>query len=270
MLWKRNAAIVIGGVKATGLRIAFDIEKTNIGREANKATITVYNLNETTRTLTQKKDTVVILEVGYGENLEQLFVDNITKSSTKRQGADIVTTLEYDNKALRETRFNKSYSAGVSIKTTIKEVAQTFRDAGGVIIGNLGERFASIDDKQEQTGLALSGMAKDVMDDLIGKLDLEWNIQDNELHILKPDEGIPGEEAVLLTPQTGLIGSPAKREDDGVEFMCLIIPGIYPGKLIQIRSKHIFETYKVIKAIYRGDTHGQLWNITGWGKVIRA
>ena len=269
MLFGRKAAIVIDDVKATGLRIVFDIEKTNRGPEANKGTINIYNLNETTRVTSQKPDIIAILEVGYGENLEQLFIGNISKSATKRQGANMVTTLTVGDaeKPLREIRFDKSYEAGVSIKTTIKEVAQTFRTAGAVIVGNLASVFASVDDKKEQSGLALSGMAKDVMDDLVGKIDLEYSIQDNNFQLLKKGTGTQ-EEAVLLTPQTGLLGTPVKRGDDGIEFLSLIIPGIKPGRLVTIHSKHIFETVIMTKAIYRGDTHGQPWHITGWAKTI--
>lgn len=269
MLFGRNAAIIIDDIKTTGLRIVFDLEKTKRGPEANKGTINVYNLNETTRVLSQQPDIIVILEVGYGENLEQLFIGNVSKSATKRQGANMVTALTVGDgeKALREVRFDKSYEAGVSIKTTINEVAQTFRDAAGVIVGNLAGVFAGVDDKKEQSGLSLSGMAKDVMDRLVGKIDLEYSIQDNNFQLLQPDQGTQ-DEAVLLTPQTGLLGTPAKRGDDGIEFVSLIIPGIGPGRLVTIRSKHIFETVKVTKATYRGDTHGQPWHITGWAKTI--
>lgn len=269
LLFGRNSAIVIGDVKTTGLRIVFDIEKNDIGGEANKASISIYNLNETTRTLSQQLDTIIILEVGYGENLEQLFIGNMSKSVTKRQGANMVTTLTMGDaeKALREVRFDKSWEGKVSIKTCIKEVADTFRTAGAVIVGNLASVFASVDDKKEQSGLALSGMAKDVMDDLVGKLDLEYSIQDNNFQLLKQGESTQ-EKAVLLTPQTGLLGIPAKRGDDGIEFISLIIPGIRPGRLVTIHSKHIFETVIMTKATYRGDTHGQPWHITGWGKTI--
>jgi len=268
-LFGRNSAIIIGDTKATGLRIVFDLEKTKRGPEANKGTINIYNLNETTRVTSQRPDIIVILEVGYGENFEQLFIGNISKSATKRQGANMVTTLTIEDagKALREVRFDKSYESGISIKTTIKEVAQTFRDAAGVIVGNLAGVFASVDDKKEQSGLALSGMAKDVMDNLVGKLNLEWSMQDNNFQLLQPDQGTQ-EEAVLLTPQTGLLGVPAKRGDDGIEFVSLIIPRIRPGRLVTIHSEHIFETVKVTKATYRGDTHGQPWHITGWAKTI--
>jgi len=269
MLFGRNSAIIIGNVKTTGLRIVFDLEKNKRGPEANKGTINVYNLNETTRVLSQQPDTIVILEVGYGENFEQLFIGNISKSATKRQGANMVTILTVGDgeKAMREVHFDKSWEGKVSIKTCIKEVADTFRTAGGIIVGNLANVFASVDDKKEQSGLALSGMAKDVMADLVGKLNLEYSIQDNNFQLLQPDQGTQ-DDAILLTPQTGLLGTPAKRGDDGVEFVSLIIPGLGPGRLVTIHSEHIFETFKVTKATYRGDTHGQPWHITGWAKTI--
>lgn len=268
-LWQRNASITIGNIKATGLRIVFDIEKTDLGREANKASISIYNLNESNQVASQSKDTLITLKIGYGDNLDQLFVGNMNKSVTKRQGADMVTTLTTGDgeKALREGRVDKSYAAGYSVKTTIKEVADTFKEAGEVIVGDLTGRLLGVADKKVQTGLTLSGMAKDVMDDLVGKLDIEWSIQDNDFQLLKPDEGTQ-EEAVLLTPQTGLLGIPVKRGDDGVEFVSLIIPKIRPGRLVTIHSKHIFETMKVTKAVFRGDTHGQPWHITGWAKAI--
>jgi len=178
-----------------------------------------------------------------------------------------ILTVGDGEKAMREVHFDKSWEGKVSIKTCIKEVADTFRTAGGIIVGNLANVFASVDDKKEQSGLALSGMAKDVMADLVGKLNLEYSIQDNNFQLLQPDQGTQ-DDAILLTPQTGLLGTPAKRGDDGVEFVSLIIPGLGPGRLVTIHSEHIFETFKVTKATYRGDTHGQPWHITGWAKTI--
>ena len=99
LLWDKKAVLSFGpkgvkGVKVSGLRIIFDIEKTS-GSNPNTGKIQVYNLNETSvGTLKTNENLSAILEVGYGDNLEQLFIGDIQRSFTQRNGPDFITTME--------------------------------------------------------------------------------------------------------------------------------------------------------------------------------
>ena len=259
-LWQRHIAVTIGtkgggeAVKFDGLRIIFQVEKTSEST-ANTAKISVYNLSGKGRALAEKEKAIVILEVGYGNSIEQLFYGDVTRAYISRQGADWVTTMECGDgsEALRSAHIDKSYAPGTDLKQVIKDVAQGFVDQGKVVMGSL----LGIESEKAQGGVSLSGRNKTILDELTAKQGLEWSVQDNVLQILPKDQD-NGLQAVLLTPETGLVGSPVKREVEGglgVEFKALIQPRLVPGRLVRIESREIDGDYKLVEVQFAGDTH---------------
>ena len=261
-LFKRNVAVTFGS-KQTGeamqfdsLRVIFQVEK-NSESNANTAKISVFNLSAQGRALAERKQAVAILQAGYGERLQQLFYGDITRAYISRQGPDWVTTIECGDgsAALRSVHIDKSYAPGTDLKQVIRDVAQSFVDQGKVVMGSL----LGIRSEKTQTGVSLSGSSQKHLDDLAARQGLEWSIQDNTLQVLPKDRD-SGLEAVLLTPRTGLIGSPVKREVAGglgVEFKALIQAKLVPGRLVRIESRQVDGAYKIQSVTFAGDTHGQ-------------
>jgi hypothetical protein len=83
--------------------------------------------------------------------------------------------------------------------------------------------------------------------------------------VLLPDGGFTAEEAVLLTPATGLIGSPEHGTPDKkhaasvLKARSLLQPAIKPCKRVVIRSQSISGTFCVQKVTHHGDTAGGDW-----------
>lgn len=266
LLWDRKAAVTFGvkgeaGTKVTGLRITFSIEKT-MESNANIAKITIFNLNETHRgILENEKDLLVILEVGYGNEISQLFIGDITKAASVNDGKNWITDILAGDgdQELKDATLDKSYKAGTSIKTVIDDSVKAIKDSGKIVDGVI----QGIKDEVYQNGLSVSGLAKNILDDLVGKQgDLEWSIQDNEIQIL-PELEDTGELATVLSPQTGLIGSPIRREK-GIEFAALIVTTkMRPGKVVKIESRDLSGLFKIRKAVYKGDTSAGEWSIKG-------
>jgi len=267
-LFSRYAAVTIGGkqsgeaVRWDGLRVVFQVEK-NSESHANTAKISVYNLGEKGRALAEEENAFVRLEVGYGAHIEQLFLGDISRAYVSRQGPDWVTTVECGDgaAALRSVHIDKSYAPGVDYKDVIDDVVQSFVDQGKIVVGSL----LGVKSERAQTGIAVSGSSKDVLDDLAARQGLEWYIESNALYML--ERGVDaGRRAVLLTPETGLVGSPIRREVDGgmgVEFKSLIQTELVPGRLVRIESRAVTGDYKLRAVAFAGDTHGQAWYATG-------
>jgi hypothetical protein len=136
------------------------------------------------------------------------------------------------------------------------------KDTGQIIIGSL----AALKDDVVQNGFSASGTAKSVLDKLIPKQGLEYSIQDNESQVLEEDQDT-GEDAIKLTPETGLIGSPsigligAKSEQvEGISFKALIQTTKFrPGRLVNIVSRDTDGFFKITKVSFVGDTHDNPW-----------
>jgi hypothetical protein len=263
LLWNRKASVIFGvkgetGVKVSALRISFDIEKTREST-ANTAKITIYNLNPNNRDLLKNKENLtIILEVGYADDFDQLWVGDIARSSTRRQGSDFITTIESEDggQALREAKIDKSYAPGVSAKTIVGDLIQSFKDAGQTVGGTV----TKVKDEIAQNGFTASGISKIVLEQLLAKQGLEFSIQDNEIQILE-QLAATEDEAVVLTPETGLIGSPFAREK-GIEFRALIqSTKLRPGRPVRIQSLDFDGFFKINKARYQGDTHDKAWYV---------
>lgn len=265
LLWKRNIAVIFGpkgeeGTKIIALKVFFEIEKTSESN-SNTAKIIIYNLNEDHRGLLQNEENLsIILEVGYGDELNQLFIGDITKVLIEKSGNVWVTTIQAGDgdQGLKEATLDRSYKAGTSLKVVIDDAIESIKNTGEVVTGTI----KGLKDEISQHGFSVSGLAKSVIDDITKKQDLEWSIQDNEIGILPIDEDT-GEEAIVLTPDTGLIGSPIHREK-GIEFTSLIISvKIRPGRVVNIKSRDVSGFFKLRKVVYIGDTDGTEWFMKG-------
>lgn len=278
-LWNRKAIVTMGikggqGVKIEGLRIAFDIEKTN-AKSANNAKIMIYNLNESNKSLLKtKEDLSLTLEVGYGANgVDLLFTGDIVRSTTQRNGADFITTIEVDDgdESLRKAKLEKSYAAGASEKTIVEDALQSMKDAGQIVIGSID----SLRDEVAQNGFSASGLASNIIEQITSKQGLEFSIQNNETQILGTDEDT-GEDAIVLTPSTGLIGSPRigligkdASKTDGIEFKALIQTTRFkPGRKVKIKSREVDGFFKILKSKFTGDTHAPAWFVNCEGQLI--
>ena len=282
LLWKRNSSLTIAlrgdniglkssnigsdGSEKSNIRIVFLIEKTT-GSFANTATIIVSNLSDDTLALfeDEKDNIVVILEVGYGNEIDTLWTGNVTNSIPKKSGTEKILQIESGDgdKALRDAVLDKSYKAGVNIKDIANDAIASLKEAGAVAVGTITD----LKDQFINNGMTAEGLAKDTLDKIVAKQDLEWSIQDNEIQIY-PKNGSTGDQVTLLSPKTGLIGSPEKK-GKGVNFTALIkSTRIRPGRLVKVEAENFDAFVKIRKAKYVGDTHGNEWYVICEADII--
>ena len=276
--WNRKAVVTMGakggqGVKIEGLRVSFDIVKT-LGKPSNNAKIKIYNLNESNKSILATKENLLLkLEVGYGDNVDLLFIGDIVRSTTQRNGADFISTIEVadGDESLRKATLDKSYVAGTNEKTIMEDALNAMKETGQVIIGTI----ATIGDNIAQNGFSATGLASDIVEGLAKKQNHDFSIQDNETQVLKVDEDT-GEEAIVLTPSTGLIGSPrigligeSATKTDGIEFKALIQTTRFkPGRVAKIKSREVDGFFKILKSKFTGDTHAPAWFVSCEAKTI--
>jgi len=315
LLWDRNVAVVFGPKEVFGpgiagqsgasfnrlrvenLRISFTIEKQSEINQ-NTAKIQIYNLSKSSLAFLDVDNPIILLEVGYGSVMSNggsrkrnydgiIFYGDITDNKFLHQGADTITSIEAGDglQSLLKARIDKSFagidlnkagSKGTNLKVVMEELLTTFKTVGGIVKEKALKYIKSdaIPDKYAENGLCLSGMVKDILDDLLKSFGLEWSIQDNEVQII-PEGGNTNEEAIVLTPQTGLIGSPVKKivemqtsdKIDGIEFTALIQPGLNPGRLVEIKSRDTNGIFRIRKSNFIGDTHDIPFYVTATASV---
>jgi len=241
-----SATVDTLGKYAEGFRITFEVVKTNT-REPNTAKIQVYNLSQPTANQIDTRDDVVILQAGYGNVVEQLYVGDITKAGTVRVGVDRITSIECGTaaKATRTGKLAESFSPGTPDKAIFAKAAEAL----GLPLGDID----GLSDDQEVNGFSSTGRISDLLDKVVGKTGASWSVQDGALTVCpkKPVQST----GLLLTPDSGLIQSPEKT-DIGVKFRALLSPSVAPCRIVQIQSENVTGFFRVLKVTHRGDTRG--------------
>lgn len=244
--------------QSSPLRIAFDVEK-GMTSSPNKGTIKIFNLSAKNRAQFVS-GMLANLAVGYGDQMQTLFLGVVARVVSAREGPDIGTILECDDggPVISQTHLHRSYGPGTLLSTILKDVATTMalvtatNPAGmdaGIALGIPKVSYAK--------GIAVSGPCSRILDRLCKPAGLEWSIQNNALQIL-PKKSHTGESAELLSKQTGLLGVPS-TEKDKVVFSSLLNPRLTPGRQVLLKSLTVNGLYKIRGGKWMGDTHGPQW-----------
>jgi len=265
ILFIRKAELIIGpkisesavepvDARVFKTRLNFSIEKDETGN-ANKCKISIYNISEDSKTFLEKDDLVVFLNAGFGDGVSNIFFGDLQRFSEKRNGPDIITTIECgeSEKILREAHIQISLGPGATNRQVVDAAIKKL---------NLSKGFqVEIPIVKYQNGFSFSGPVKKLMNEQMGAVKLNWSIQSGEMQILgekETDEQI----AIEITPNTGLIGMPTKTKD-GVEFTSLLNPGLRPGRAVRLESKRFLDgsgaNVKLTKTVFKGDTHEGQW-----------
>jgi len=261
-------------------RLNFSIEKTTTP-DPNKSKITIYNISQESRSFLEQKDLIVFLKAGFNGDMSNIFVGEILRRESQRSGPEVTYTLECGDteRLLRSAILN----IGLGPNATNLQVLNAAISQMGIVVGTL-KGFETIVYKN---GFSFFGQIKDLLTELTKNLDVEWNIQDGELRILPKGED-DGDEAVLITPETGLIGFPTKTID-GIKFTSLMNPRLRPGRAVKIESRQFQgqtgptasllastsviasgDVVKVRKATFKGDTYEGDWLVEVEAVIPRA
>jgi len=267
--FNRTIAVDIGELGGDGFRVSdlfvkFKVVKTR-SRVANKIELEIANLAKTTRDQIRELDDFVVIRAGYGDlaDLPIMTVGQVTLVNNQRLPPDTITRIEaMDGIATtRNKRDSFSFRPGASVQQVLDD-----------IVGRIGlaERTYNVQaEGTYPTGFAFSGRVTEALQKAVQKSGLEWSIQNNEIQIIDAN-GSYGAPAVLVSPSSGLIGSPRKkteikgrlintRANRGYTLKSLLNPTIEPGALIRIESAEVEGNFRVDTITHTGDNRGQDW-----------
>ena len=96
---------------------------------------------------------------------------------------------------------------------------------------------------------------------------LELSIQNGAIQLL--ERGLPLRDAsVVLTSDTGLVGSPTVGDKGIVKFRALLNPDIVPGRQIELQSRALDGRFRAERVDYKGDTTAQDWYVDVEAKAL--
>jgi hypothetical protein len=264
-LFERSWAIRVGPIDVSDLDCTFTVFKSR-KREPNRATIAIYGLSTDTRQRIEGRTPPrVELRAGYGEDPPVLFVGDATRAGvvTEADGVDVVTKVEAKDQgdAYQRARLVRSFAAGA----TVDEVLRAAVRALGIGDGNLADFARGLALTNGATsfaeGYAAAGPARDVVDAIVRGAGLRWSIQNGVLAIRQRGQPIQN-RATLLSPDTGLVGAPTADPKGVVTAVCLIQPGLDPGRRVVLESRQFQGGYAIRSVEYSGSTFGAEWYAT--------
>lgn len=240
----------VGGVgrEWSDLRIEFDVEKT-LKREPNTAKIRLFNPDEISIGYIQSIGAFVQLYVGHGLALPSLlFSGNVSDRGVvvKREGPDTIVEIECGDgeKTFQNSDFNWAFE-GPTPNNVILPLALAAMGAG------LGAGAPTLPTVVYSSPVFM-GKARRTVDRLVEDAGATWSLQDGNVEILLTETQTLLEEVVLLTPETGLIGTP-EPSDKGMNIVGLIDGRVRPGKAVSVISSTASGLYRASRVVYSGD-----------------
>lgn len=246
-----------------GFRITFQILQALFSVE-DTAECEVYNLSETSRGQAAKPGASFTIEAGYEGSIGTIFRGQCRKVVSERQPTGFVTKMNALDGFQARRVTNLALAPGTRVAEAIAAIAKAMgvdarRALQEIATGKFDRSF-----EVYSNGLSLTGTARDEMDKMSRTHGFDWSIVNGQLVIQLPREG-SAETAILLSPETGLIGGPARTLDVKrgrrviVKAKALLQPGLRPGRRVELRSHDISGSYKVYNVTHKGDTDGSDW-----------
>jgi len=264
-LFDRRYTLQIEDIAVAGLNITFTVKRSLSAKVAGRCELAVYNLSsETRKHLHAMRNVFVSLEAGYRDATSVIFRGDLVESWSAREGTEWVTTITSDDGGTkrRTKRVQKNYLNGTTLQTIIRDLAGQL-DVG---LGNTNviaplAKYWKTKQATVSKGFTASGDAVSQLDRISRSCGLSWSIQDGQLQFIVIG-GATTDPPVRLTTTSGLIESPELGKDQIVKCRALMIPGLYPGRPVELESRYTSGIYRIETATHQGESDSiHTWHV---------
>lgn len=263
------------GFTVSDLRMSFKVKKT-LKKDPNTCELNITNLSAQTRAKMGTKGAKIILQAGYagfdGSNgtVGQIFSGDARTIDQVREGPDWVTKIQCGDgeRAYQFVQVSESFKPGTKVSVVLSTIIQLMAKEMKIDPGDSLKRVSKIQGNLDMFihGYAAVGKASRELDKVLSAVGLSYSIQDGKLQILG-DADPTLEPAVFLSPDSGLIGSPAyctpkkegKKAKAVLKLKSLLQPTLKPGRTVVIESEGRKGQFRIEQLMHTGDTAGGDW-----------
>lgn len=252
-LFGRKWSVQAGALETDELDVKFKVLRQISGR-AGTCQLEVYNLTAQHRAEAKAigRGLYVQIVAGYAQGTSLIFRGDARRVDDIREGTTwtLKITAGDGELAVRTAQVSAGFAPG----STVRQVVQAIADAMGVGVGNALDVLGGVA-LTFPSGTVIDGRASEELGRLCDSAGCLWSVQDGNLQLLTM-QGALAREAILLSDTSGLIGSPQTGKGGVVKAKALLIPGLFPGQLVQLQSLGTNGTYRIEKAEYVGESRG--------------
>lgn len=263
-LFQRSVKVIVAadsgaGVSIEGLRTQLKIKKT-LKKEPNSCELTIFNLADQTRSGMQSRGSRVQVEAGYVGATALIFSGPSLFIDHTHEGSNWVTKIQCaDGERMYQQPVQGSFKPGTLVKDVFKATVNNLKDLD--VAGAVQKAETALTGQFTQ-GYTQMGRAGTEIDNLLQGSGLTYSIQDGRLEILGLNETTT-EAVVLLSPATGLIGTPAhgspvevKKTPQVLTVKSLMQPSLRPGGKCRVEWSEGKGNFRVLTVEHSGDTFG--------------
>ena len=249
------------GAGAVPIHVNFSFQKTDL-QSQNTGKVSLWNLNKSQLSVLNEKDCAVEVKAGYGSRMSKIFSGLVSYVNTSNDNADRKTDIEViDNLAeIRDTYVSISYNGKVNWKTIFDDVGAQM---GVAVSYSYNAEFVDV-----ANGFSYVGMARNILDKGCKCCTLVWSLQNGVLQIKKPGD-VMSREVYLLSPDTGLLGIPARvtitqEEDTGKNQLGWDVEYFLNGAIniddyVKVESETVTGYFRVYSIEINGDNVSGDW-----------
>ncbi len=236
--------------------------KSYRGSKPNECTHTIHNLSEAT--IAQLEAPNQILQVKAGTTfIGELFKGDITTRGvvTKNDIPNRTTTITAKDgrRIYRDTKVSRAYPPGITIQSVVLDLfALTGLPVGSESVYPPGT-FPG--------GWAHQGLWRQALNEALLPFNYFWTIQGGVIYSLNDTVPPPG-NVPLLSPETGLIGSPT-RTKQGFNAASVLNSAIIVGRGIQVKSQFLTMLGRSAVVEHKYDTDGLIWRTDAQAEAIK-
>lgn len=269
----KRIEVVVGDRRITEHEIRFEAS-LSLTPDPDEATVSILNLSSDDRGAVESAadNGQVVIFAGYGDDPPPaIFRGRARRVVTAREAQDLVTTIEAPS-AWRAREYgrqlHRTYRAGTQVGTVIRDLLRQCEVGEGTLsdrldrlqIPGLGSRLSA--------PFSVSGPAWDSLVELLESNGFSVTTQGDDLVSLGVDD-VLDRTAIVLTWDTGLRGSPSVDRRGVLSADAAMIPGLIPGRRVQVRTPEMRGEFKVTKATYRGSLYGSEFGVTLEGRTLQ-
>lgn len=260
-LFQRQVRVIADAVEIRDLRCAFKVKKDDASKP-NTAEIIVTNLAQKTRSSIDRKGAPLIIQAGYSGSLSTIFSGVIRTVDHMHDGPNWHTSIKSGDgeRRFQFATISNSYAAGTPVRAVLMNLLDSLE-----LDASIAKRVVSEISGEFVNGYTAHGKSARLLDEILGGLGFVWSIQDGRVQVLEKDQPTT-EEAVVLSPSTGLIGSPQlgsgeeqKKQTGLVKLKSLLQARFKPGGKVLLKSDAFDGVFRIVSVQHTGDTHGGDW-----------
>lgn len=206
----------------------------------------IYERGFAVDSVTERGDTFVTVEAGYGKKMAVIFEGSCQRLWTVKKGTEWHTNLRVgDGEAtVNGGVANKSFPPGTKFLDVVKYLIATMGlESGNVTQDILNELFRG-DVVQFVGGQDVFGKSSVLMDHLFKLTGAEWFIDRGQVYFTRRFESLP-DGGLVLSDESGLKTAPEEVQGDMVEARSFLRPDMRIGRPINLIHKRFGGNYRI-------------------------